>query len=123
MGLRKKSAAHLELVWLVSNARVLASAKLASNRRARRRGLIGVQNIDEALVMQPCRWIHTFGVIHALDVAYLDQQGVVLRIEHIKPKRVGTPLWSASTVIEAASGSMERWNLKIGDIVEVRHVQ
>ncbi|MSO59305.1 MAG: DUF192 domain-containing protein [Ilumatobacteraceae bacterium] len=123
MGLRKKSPVHLSSVWLVSDARVLASAKLASSRTARRRGLIGVCNIDEALVLQPCRWIHTFGVLHTLDVAYLDKQGVVLRIEHISPKRVGAPVWSAVTVIEAASGSMERWSLKIGDLVEVRHVQ
>ncbi len=122
MGLRKKSPIDFELVWLVSDARVLASAKLASSRRTRRRGLIGVQSIDEALVLQPCRWIHTFGVLHALDIAYLDQQGVVLHIQHIKPKRIGMPLWKAATVIEATRGSLERWNLNIGDLVEVRHV-
>jgi len=32
-------------------------------------------------------------------------------------------VWSAATVIEATNGSMERWNLHVGDIVEVRHVQ
>lgn len=123
MGLRKKSTTHFSSVWLVSDARVLASAKLASSRSARRRGLIGVVDIDEPLVLQPCRWIHTFGVVHTLDVAYLDAQGVVLHIKRISPWRVDAPVWSAATVIEATNGSMERWNLHIGDIVEVRHVQ
>ena len=41
------------MAWLVCDARVLASAELADTRRARRRGLLGRDRIDGALVIEP----------------------------------------------------------------------
>ena len=41
----------MEPVWLVSEGRVLAAAKLATSRSDRRRGLIGVTSVDEPLVL------------------------------------------------------------------------
>ena len=68
------------MAWLVSEARVLASAELAQGRRGRGRGLLGRTSIDGALVLAGCRWIHTIGMKFALDVVYLDADGVVVKI-------------------------------------------
>ena len=35
--------------------------------------------MEGALVLRPCRWIHTIGLRFPLDVAYLDDDGVVLK--------------------------------------------
>lgn len=110
----------MQPVWLVSGGRVLASARLATSRRERRRGAIGLSEIAEPLVLEPCRWVHTVGVRVPLDIAYVDATGAVLSTETLKPWRVGAPVRGAHAVVEASAGSFERWNLRPGDVVEVR---
>ena len=106
--------------WLVSDARVFASADVASNRSARRNGLLGRDGFEGALVLRPCRWVHTIGLRFPLDVAYLDDEGVVLKAVRMPQRRVGMPVWKARTVIEAEAGAFERWGLRVGDVIEVR---
>lgn len=115
-----ESNKSMQPVWLVSDGRVLASARLATSRRDRRRGVIGRDDIGEPLVLEPCRWVHTVGVRVPLDVAYVDHDGAVISTATLRPWRVGVPVRGARTVVEASAGSFERWNLRPGDIVEVR---
>lgn len=110
----------LPAAWLVSDGRVLASADVANTRRARRHGLIGQQSVTTALVLDRCRWIHTIGVKRALDVAYLNADGVVIKMQRVAPMRVPLPVTKSRTVIEALAGSFERWGLQLGDVIEVR---
>lgn len=110
-------------MWLVSEGRVLASALLATSRADRRRGLLGETTISEALVLEPCNWIHTVGMRAHIDVAYIDANNVVIGISTMKPWRIGPYTRRATRVIEASAGSLERWNVKIGNTVEVRHVE
>jgi uncharacterized protein len=105
---------------LVSDARVFASADVAASRSARRNGLLGRDGLEGALVLRPCRWIHTVGLRFALDVAYLDEDGVVVKMVRMPRYRLGAPVWKARTVIEAQAGAFERWGLRVGDVVEVR---
>jgi uncharacterized membrane protein (UPF0127 family) len=109
------------MAWLVSDARVLASAEVADTRRARRRGLLGRDGLDGALVIERCRWIHTIGMRFPIDVAYLDDDGVVVKTMHMNRFRLGIPVWRASWVIEAEGGAFGRWGLRVGDEVELRH--
>ena len=115
-----ESNESMQPVWLVSDGRVLASARLVTSRRDRRRGVIGLDEVAEPLVLEPCRWVHTVGVRVPLDVAYVDDDGAVLSTETLKPWRVGIPVRGAHAVVEARAGSFERWNLRPGDVVEVR---
>jgi len=109
------------MAWLVSDARVLASAEVADTRRARRRGLLGRDRLDGALVIDRCRWIHTIGMRFPIDVAYLDDDGTVVKTIQMNRFRLGTPVRGASWVVEAQGGAFERWGLRVGDEVEVRH--
>jgi uncharacterized protein len=108
------------VAWLVSEARVLASAEVAGAGSDRRRGLRGRDGIDGALVITSCRWVHTFGVRFAIDVAFVDESGVVIKIVRMPPGRLGSPVKRGRWVIEAATGAFERWGLSVGDVVEVR---
>ncbi len=108
------------MAWLVSDARVLASAEIADGRRERRRGLIGRESIDGALVIEPCRWIHTIGMKIPIDVAYLDVDGIVVKTIQMQRFRMGIPVWNARSVIEAEAGAFGRWGLRVGDEIEVR---
>lgn len=108
------------MAWLVSEGRVLASAEVAADRRARARGLLGRDGIQGAFVLRPCRWVHTVGMRFPIDVAYVDRDGTVVKTVHMRRHRVGVPVVRASSVVEAAGGAFARWGLRVGDVIELR---
>jgi len=110
----------LPTAWLMSEGKVLASADIANTAKSRRRGLIGQTSIDSALVISPCKWIHSFGMKCAIDVLYLDNEGLVVKTEHLKPMRVAAPVGRSKTIVELPPGSIERFGVRIGDLIEVR---
>ena len=91
--------------WLVSDGRVLASAEVAEDRRARARGLLHRDSLEGALVLDPCRWVHTLGMRFPLDVAYLDADGVVVKTVHMHRHRLGVPVFRSRLVVEAREGA------------------
>jgi uncharacterized membrane protein (UPF0127 family) len=106
--------------WLVQEGRVLASADVAATRAARRRGVIGRTDLDGALVLQPCRWVHSCGAPFTLDVAYLDADGTVIKVQRLARWRIAQPVPRARSVVEARAGSFERWGVALGGRLEVR---
>lgn len=106
--------------WLVKQGRVLASASVAETRHERRRGLIGEDDPQFALIIPRCKWVHTFGVRCALDIAYLNDESQVVKLQRLAPWRLPLPVPAAHSVVEAKSGSFDRWGLRIGDTLEVR---
>jgi uncharacterized membrane protein (UPF0127 family) len=105
--------------WLVRDGQVLASLDVASTRRDRRRGLLGRDSFEGALLLRPCRSVHTLRMRFAIDVAHLDGDLRVLRVCTMRPWRVGRPVRRARAVLEAEAGAFASWNLLPGDAVEV----
>ncbi|NQY57953.1 MAG: DUF192 domain-containing protein [Ilumatobacteraceae bacterium] len=108
------------MAWLMCGARVLASADVAHSRHERRRGLLGRDGIDGALIIEPCRWIHTIGMRFPIDVAYLDDDGIVIKTVQMRRHRLAAPVTRAHMVVEAEAGAFARWGLGVGDQLEVR---
>lgn len=108
------------MAWLVRDGEVLATAEVATGRRARARGLVGRDGFEGALVIPRCRQVHTVGVRFPLDVAFCDTDGLVLRTATLRPWRVSGVVWRAAFAIEAELGAFERWRLTLGDVVEVK---
>ena len=108
------------VTWLVSEARVLASAEVARTHRAKGRGLLGRNGLEGALVIPQCRWVHTIGMRFALDVGFLDEHGVLVKATTMARHRIGLPVKRACTVIEAEAGAFARWGLHEGAVVELR---
>ena len=106
--------------WLIRNGDVLATAEIVTDRRARRRGLLGRDSVDGALVLRPGKQVHTIGMKFAIDVAFVAKDGRVLRASTLPPWRVSRPVPKSAYVIEAADGAFERWRLQVDDVVEVR---
>jgi uncharacterized protein len=106
--------------WLVREARVLASLEIPTTRKARAIGLLGRAGIDGAMLVRPARSVHSIGMRFDLDVAFLDANGVVIRTLRLHRNRITPPVWRARSVLEAAAGSFGQWELKIGDVVEIR---
>jgi uncharacterized protein len=110
------------VAWLVREGDVLASAEVAGRARERMHGLLGrdQEAMTGALVLRPCRQIHTLGMRFPIDVAFCDRDGVVLRAVTVQPWRVTRVVWRSRFVVEAAAGSFERWQLREGDTIEVK---
>ena len=106
--------------WLVSDAHVLASAEVATDRRARRHGLLHRDGFEGALVLRPCRWVHTVGMRFALDVAWLDRTGRVLRTASLRPGRLSAWIPRATGVVEAEQGRFAPWGLVVGVGTDIR---
>ena len=74
----------------------------------RMRGLLGRDGLPRgtAMAFPHCRAVHTVGMRFALDVAFLDREGRLLRVARgVRPGRLLVwGGWRARTVIEAESG-------------------
>ncbi len=107
--------------WLVTDdARVIASVEIATTRSGRRIGLIHHDKFDGAIVLTPCRWVHTVGMRFELDVAFVDAAGIVIKTRRMRRNRIGRPVVNATYVIEAQAGAFARWALTDGSVIEVR---
>ena len=108
------------MAWLVRDGDVLAAVEVAETGRARRRGLMQRDGFDGALVLRPCRNVHTVGMRFAIDVAFCDAEGVVLRTATLPPWRISPYVRRAAFVVEAEAGAFDRWHLQRGDRLELR---
>ncbi|CAB4864776.1 unannotated protein [freshwater metagenome] len=109
------------MAWLMSEARVFASIDVADDHRARAKGLLGRTGIEGALAIPRCRWVHTIGMRFPIDVAYVNDQNLVIKTVTMHRHRIGVPVMKSRLVIEAEAGAFERWGLHLGDPIEIRH--
>ncbi len=108
------------MAWLLRDGDVLASLELAETRRSRRRGLLGRDGIEGALLLRPARSVHTLGMRFPLDVAWCDRELRVLRVARLPRHRLSRPVLRSRAVLEAEAGSFARWGLVPGDLLELR---
>lgn len=104
--------------WLLRDGEVLASLEVVETRRTRRRGLLGRDGIEGALLLVPARSVHTIGMRFPIDVAWLDADLRVLRTARLARHRMSRPVVRARSVMEAEAGSFARWGLIVGDVLE-----
>jgi uncharacterized membrane protein (UPF0127 family) len=80
---------------------------LADTPRRRLRGLLGHRTPpSHALLLDPCRSVHTFGMRFALDLHWLDADGRPLRVDRaVRPWRVRA-CRAARAVVEVPSGAL-----------------
>lgn len=106
--------------WLVRDDQVLASVEVAVGRVAKARGLLGRDSLDGALVIAGRRSVHSFSMGFELDVAFLDKNMVVIRTLRLRRNRATLPVMQARWVLEAEAGAFGHWELKVGDVLEIR---
>ena len=99
--------------------------EVAMTRLERRRGLLGRKDLDGALLLAPCRSVHTISMRFDLNVAYLRRTDVpkvyeVIRVGRMRRNRIGLPVLRAHAVLEASAGSFARWKLDRFSLVEIR---
>ena len=112
------------MAWLIREGEVLSALDVADSLAARLRGLRGRDGVEGALLLRPCRSVHTLGMRFPIDVAFCRRAGdetfVVLRVVEMRRWRVGLPRVRATCVIEAERGAFARWRLQPGDELEIK---
>lgn len=108
------------MAWLLRGGDVLASLDLVRSWQDRAIGLMGRRSYEGAMLIEPCRSVHTLGVRFPIDVAFLDANRVVIAMTRMAPYRIGMPRLAARSALEARAGAFERWNLALGDELEIK---
>lgn len=109
------------MAWLLREGEVLAALEIAESRKSRRKGLLGRDGVDGALLLPSARMgVHSIGMRFALDVAFCDTDMTVRRIVCLKPLRMTRPSPRAPRVLEAEAGAFDRWKLQVGDQLEIK---
>ena len=112
---------NADVPWLLREGKVLASVEVATSRSDRRRGLLGRDDFEGALLIEGTRSVHTLGMRFPIDVAHLDADGVVLRTTTMGRNRIGWPVRGAARVLEAEAGCFRHWELAPGQVLEIEH--
>ncbi len=104
----------------VTRGLVLAEAALlADTPWTRMRGLLGRPRPGpgEGLVLRPCNQVHTVGMAYPIDVAYVAEDGEVLRVlPHLQPLRLTWPCLGAHWTVELGPGGLGE--TAVGDRLE-----
>ena len=109
------------MAWLLRDGEVLASIEVADSTRDRVRGLLGRDGLEGALLIEKAFQAHTLAMRFAIDVAFLDRDRRVRAVVcGMRPWRLSLPRFGARSVLEAETGSFERWRLRVGDELEIR---
>lgn len=90
----------------------------AKSMFSRMKGLMGKKEIKKGLYFQPCNNIHTFFMKVPIDVLYLDKEGKIIYMDNpIVPWKIGKIVPKGSAIIELPEGTINKYNIKIGQKV------
>lgn len=100
---------------LTVDGREVGVVELLTGFGERQRGLLGTGPDGVSAWLTPCRSVHTWGMRYALDIALVGADDVVLAVRRLPPWRgpIRSPPGTIS-VLEAATGTFERWHLTQG---------
>ncbi len=86
----------------------------ADTIRSRSLGLLGRREVPRALLLRPCRSVHSLGMRVDLEVAYLDDDLTVVDVSDLPRWRVHLPRWRAHAVLEAGAGALSARGVRPG---------
>jgi len=116
----------MQLVNTTTGALVAGQVRRADRFVSRLVGLLGRRRLrpGEALWLEPCAAVHTAFMLFAIDVAFVDRDGVVLAVaERLRPWRAVGPHRGAFACVELEPGALARAGVAVGHrlaLMEVR---
>jgi len=101
-----------------SGTTVAGAVAMADTPWQRFMGLMGRRELaaDAGLCLRPCSSIHMFFMRIPVDAAFLDKDGVVVRIySSLRPWRVTRVVRKAKSCIELPAGTLAAAGVQVGD--------
>ncbi len=111
----------MQLVNLRTGEIVAGRVEKAGSFLGRLVGLIGKKSMPErsALVLKPCKSVHTFFMRLSIDVVFLDQDGrVLLVIAEMPPFRISPVVKGALKAVELPGGTVKN-GIRPGDVLVI----
>jgi uncharacterized membrane protein (UPF0127 family) len=95
---------------------------VAESAFERMRGLLGRPrlDVDEALWLEPCNAVHTFGMRFQVDVVFIDGSGRVMSIRRNVGRARMLTCWRSRTTLEMRAHAAQGWRISIGDTLAWR---
>lgn len=103
---------------------VAGKVNIANTFLSRLKGLLMKKEIgtSEALLIYPCKQIHTFGMHFCIDAAFLSAKKEVLHVEHaMPPGRISRFIKDAYMVLEFHEGILSQQNICEHDILTLNN--
>lgn len=106
---------------LTKDKPLAADLEVADNAYLRRKGLLGRDGLapGSGLWIYPCESVHTFAMRFAIDLVYMDRDGVVKKVRSRVPPGRLSACFSARSVIELAAGAVEATGTAVGDRIAI----
>ncbi|WHH60533.1 DUF192 domain-containing protein [Petroclostridium sp. X23] len=108
-------------IKIASNNGIIADqAVMAQTFITRLRGLMFRERLNEseALIIQPCNMIHTFGMRFAIDALFVNKENKVEHmIENLHPNKISAMVFKAVKVVELPAGAIHNANIQKGDMI------
>lgn len=110
----------MRVVNLTRGNLIATRAELAAGFWRRLRGWMGKARAypGEALVIHPCRAVHTCWMFFPIDILFISQSGIIVYIiEGLPPFRFTRVVRDACLVIELPAGTVRECGVEVGDTV------
>lgn len=101
---------------------VIASNVIEADTALKRmKGLLGKENLPagEALLLRPCKSVHTIGMKFPIDILFLGKGNKVVGAEEgVLPYRFSSFVLKAKCALELPAGTIASSGTELGDIIE-----
>lgn len=82
-------------------------------------GLLGQPGLPPATgLLLKAKEVHTFGMRFTIDTVYLAKDGRVLRVDTMRPGKIGPVILKARWVLELAAGEAQRLGIAPGTTLQ-----
>ncbi len=118
-------ACSITITRLPSIKQMSLQACWAQSTLSRMRGLLGSPPLraGNGLLITPCTSVHTIGMRYPIDLVFLNGRASVIKlVTHLRPYRFAGCL-RARHVLELQAGSIDQYQIEIGQIFEWHSAQ
>ncbi len=119
---RNIDISRMKLINLTKNQILAENMEHADTALSRMRGLLGRDAMlkGSALLIKPCKGVHTFGMKFPIDVIFLDRENKVLAIrKNLKPNALTRIFIKAASVLELPVNTIDSTNTETGDRIGI----
>lgn len=108
----------MEIINITKKKELADNLTVATGILKRMKGLLGRDSLakGEALLIKPCKSIHTIGMKFSIDVIFLDKTNHIIAIKkNLQPNRLTSLYFKAASVLELPCGIIDDTLTDIGD--------
>lgn len=121
MVLKSLAFIYMKAINITREKEIAFNVTEATSFLKRMKGLLFMDSLarGEALLIKPCKGIHTFGMKFVIDVIFLDKDNNIIAMKKaLRPNRF-TPIYlRAVSALELPAGTIDNTSMSIGDRIK-----